>query len=287
MAAARIDGRAIAARVRQELRARVRSFVQAHGRAPGLDVVIVGDDPAARTYVRNKDRAASEVGLCGDVHELAADVSQAELDRLVRRLDAAEGVDGILLQLPLPAGLDGQAAVDALDPGKDVDGLHPFNVGLLAAGRPGLRPCTPSGCMRLLDEIGVDPAGKRAVVLGRSELVGKPIAMMLMQRDATVTVCHSRTEDLAEEVRRADILVAAVGKRRMVAGDWIKPGAVVLDVGIHRTEQGGLEGDVDFASAAERAGWITPVPGGVGPMTIAMVLSNTVEAAERRLGRVG
>jgi methylenetetrahydrofolate dehydrogenase (NADP+)/methenyltetrahydrofolate cyclohydrolase len=278
-----IDGKALAQEVRAEVKARAEAFRATHNRAPGLHVVLVGDDPASQVYVRNKERAAKKVGIAGEVHRLPAETREADLLSLIFELNADDNIDGILVQLPLPEHLHDQTIVDAIDPAKDVDGLHPFNAGLLSVGRKGLRPCTPSGCMRMLEHIGCDPKGKRALVLGRSTLVGKPIAMMLLEKHATVTIAHSRTEDLADRVREADIVVAAVGRPNLVKGDWVKEGAVVLDVGINRLEDGTLTGDVDFDAAAERASYITPVPGGVGPMTIAMLLSNTVDAAESRI----
>ncbi|MEM7435848.1 MAG: bifunctional methylenetetrahydrofolate dehydrogenase/methenyltetrahydrofolate cyclohydrolase FolD [Myxococcota bacterium] len=277
-----IDGKALAKEVRAEVKARAEAFAAKHGRAPGLHVVLVGEDPASQVYVRNKERAATKAAIAGEVHRLPAETSEADLLALVGKLNAADDIDGILVQLPLPDHLDDQTIVDAIDPAKDVDGLHPFNAGLLVVGRSGLRPCTPSGCMRMLAHIGCDPKGKRALVLGRSTLVGKPIALMLLEKHATVTIAHSRTADLAERVREADIVVAAVGRPNLVRGEWVKEGAVVIDVGINRLEDGSLTGDVDFEGAAARASHITPVPGGVGPMTIAMLLSNTVDAAEAR-----
>jgi methylenetetrahydrofolate dehydrogenase (NADP+)/methenyltetrahydrofolate cyclohydrolase len=277
-----IDGKALAKEVRAEVKTRAEAFAAEHGRAPGLHVVLVGEDPASTVYVRNKERAAGKVGIAGEVHRLPATTSQADLLALIAELNAAPGIDGILVQLPLPDHLDDQTIVDAIDPRKDVDGLHPFNAGLLFVGRKGLRPCTPSGCMRMLDHVGCDPKGKRALVLGRSTLVGKPIALMLLERHATVTMAHSRTTDLADRVAEADIVIAAVGRANLVKGGWIKEGAVVIDVGINRLDDGSLTGDVDFEGASKRASYITPVPGGVGPMTIAMLLSNTVDAAEAR-----
>ncbi len=277
-----IDGKALAQEVRAEVKTRAEAFAAKHGRQPGLHVVLVGDDPASQVYVRNKERAAGKAGIAGEVHRLPAETTEADLLALVGELNAAPGIDGILVQLPLPDHLDDQTIVDAIDPAKDVDGLHPFNSGLLVVGRKGLRPCTPSGCMRMLESVGCDPKGKRALVLGRSTLVGKPIALMLLERHATVTIAHSRTEDLGARVREADIIVAAVGRPNLVKGDWIREGAVVIDVGINRLDDGTLTGDVDFEGASANASHITPVPGGVGPMTIAMLLSNTVDAAEAR-----
>jgi methylenetetrahydrofolate dehydrogenase (NADP+)/methenyltetrahydrofolate cyclohydrolase len=277
-----IDGVAIAAKVREEVKARALRFAQEHGRAPGLHVVLVGDDPASQVYVRNKEKAAALAGLSGQVHRLPATTTQAELHQVIDGLNRDETIDGILVQLPLPKHLDELAVVDAIDPSKDVDGLTPISAGLLVAGRPGLRPCTPTGCMRMLDEVACDPKGKHAVVIGRSILVGKPMALMLLERHATVTIAHSRTAELPDVVREADIVVAAVGRAHLVKGDFIKPGAVVIDVGMNRLESGKLTGDVDFEAAKARASFITPVPKGVGPMTIAYLLENTVTAAERR-----
>jgi methylenetetrahydrofolate dehydrogenase (NADP+)/methenyltetrahydrofolate cyclohydrolase len=278
-----IDGKALAKEVRAEVKARAEAFKATHNRAPGLDVVLVGHDPASEVYVRNKERAAANAGIKGRVHRLPAETSEADLLALIFELNGDDEIDGVLVQLPLPDHLHDQTIIDAIDPAKDVDGLHPFNAGLLVVGRKGLRPCTPSGCMRMLESVGCDPNGKRALVLGRSTLVGKPIALMLLEKHATVTIAHSRTKDLADRVRESDIVVAAVGRADLVQGDWIKEGAVVIDVGINRLDDGTLTGDVEFESAAKRASHITPVPGGVGPMTIAMLLSNTVDAAEARI----
>ena len=278
-----IDGKAVAAAVRREVQDRV-ARLKAAGVEPGLATVLVGDDPASRVYVGNKERACAEVGMRSHGHRLATTTTQAELLALVADLGRRADVHGILVQLPLPAHLDAQAVIQSLAPEKDVDGLHPLNQGLLMAGQQGPRPCTPLGVMRLLDETGTALAGRRAVVVGRSVLVGKPIAFMLLERHATVTLCHSRTRDLAEEVGRADVVVAATGQAGLVRGAWIRPGAVVIDVGINRGADGKLCGDVEFAPAAERAAFITPVPGGVGPMTVAMLLANTVAAAERAAG---
>ncbi len=276
-----IDGKAIAANVRGEVTEGVAAFSRKWGRAPELHVVLVGDDPASAVYVRNKEKAAAEVGMKGQVHRLPATASQHEVMALVTALAADEAVDGILVQLPLPAGLDTKAVLAALPPSKDVDGLHVANVGALWAGERGLVPCTPSGCMRLLDEAGAVLDGARAVVLGRSVLVGKPIAGLLLARNATVTLAHSRTRDLAGVCREADVLVAAVGRAGLVKASWVKPGAIVIDVGINRGADGKLAGDVD-PEVGSVAGALTPVPGGVGPMTIAMLLKNALDAAERR-----
>ena len=278
-----LDGKAVAAAVRREVQDRVARLKSA-GRETGLATVLVGDDPASRVYVGNKERACGEVGIRSHGHRLAATTTQAELLGLVRELGRRADVHGILVQLPLPGQLDAQAIIQALPPEKDVDGLHPVNQGLLMAGQPGPRPCTPLGVMRLIDETGIGLAGRHAVVVGRSVLVGKPVALMLLERHATVTLCHSRTRDLAETVGRAEVVVAATGQPALVRGEWIRPGAVVIDVGINRGADGKLCGDVEFAPAADRAAFITPVPGGVGPMTVAMLLANTVAAAERAAG---
>jgi methylenetetrahydrofolate dehydrogenase (NADP+)/methenyltetrahydrofolate cyclohydrolase len=275
-----IDGKTVAAAVRSEVRERVGRLA-ARGVVPGLATVLVGDDPASHVYVGNKEKACTEVGIRSFGHRLPATTSQGELLGLVERLGRDPAVHGILVQLPLPAPLDAQAVIEALPPEKDVDGLHPVSQGRLMAGLPGLRPCTPLGVMRLLDETGVELRGANAVVVGRSLLVGKPVALLLLERHATVTLCHSRTRDLGAVVGRADVVIAATGKAGLVRGEWIRPGAVVIDVGINRGPDGKLCGDVEFAAARERAAWITPVPGGVGPMTVAMLLQNTVGAAER------
>jgi methylenetetrahydrofolate dehydrogenase (NADP+)/methenyltetrahydrofolate cyclohydrolase len=280
MAARVIDGKALADTVRREVAVRVAGL----DFQPGLTVVLVGDDPASAVYVRNKDRAATNAGIAARTVRLGADTPQAELLAVVRQLNDDPQVDGILVQMPLPRQIDSMAIIDAIDPAKDVDGLHPLNAGLLASGRQGLVPCTPRGVMKLLGHAGVTLSGARAVVLGRSVLVGRPMAALLTAADATVTLAHSRTRDLAQECRRADILVAAVGRARMVGADWVKPGAVVIDVGINRGADGRLVGDVDFDACAPLAGAITPVPGGVGPMTIACLLENTLLAALRRRG---
>jgi len=279
-----IDGTAIAAKLRGEVATAAAALRATKNIAPTLAVVLVGDDPASAVYVKSKTKAAREANVDVRDHKLPATTSQAELMQLVAALNADPVVDGILVQLPLPPHLDSDQVIRALDPAKDVDGLHPISLGYLAQGRPVFVPCTPKGCMRLLREVGADPAGQRAVVLGRSVLVGKPIALLLQNANATVTMCHSKTRDLPDEVRRADIVVAAIGRPEMVLGDWIKEGAVVLDVGINRTSEGKLVGDVQFTSAVQRARAITPVPRGVGPMTIACLLENTVEAAQRRRG---
>ncbi len=283
MPARLIDGKAVAQAVRAEVAAAVEAWTREGHPRPGLATVLVGDDPASGIYVSGKQRASQEVGIEGFDHRLPADAAHADVEALLRELNDDERVSGILLQLPTPPQVDGPALTELIRPAKDVDGLTPISAGLLAKGRPGLRPCTPAGCMELLRRHDVDPAGTEAVVVGRSDLVGKPIAALLLAANATVTVCHSRTRDLAAVCRRADVLVAAVGRPRMIEGDWIKEGAAVIDVGINRTDDG-LVGDVDFEPARERAGLITPVPGGVGPMTIAMLLRNTLTAARLQAG---
>ena len=283
MSAQILDGKAIAAQLRGEVSVRAAAL-RARGIAPCLAVVLVGDDPASAVYVRSKTKAAREAGVDVRDHKLPASTSQAELMALVDALNADALVDGILVQLPLPATLDSDLVIRSVDPAKDVDGLHPQSLGLLAQGRPTLVSCTPKGCMRLLSAANVELTGARAVVIGRSVLVGKPVGLLLANANATVTMCHSRTRDLEGEVRRADIVVAAVGRPEMIRGAWIAEGAVVLDVGINRLGDGRLVGDVEFAAAAERARAITPVPGGVGPMTIACLLENTVDAAVARRG---
>jgi methylenetetrahydrofolate dehydrogenase (NADP+) / methenyltetrahydrofolate cyclohydrolase len=278
MTAQLIDGKAIAAQVRAEIRDEVEAWTAAGNPQPGLATVLVGDDPASAVYVGGKQKACAEVGIAGFDHRLPQDAPHEQVQELLLELAADDRVSGILLQLPTPPQVDGGALTSLIPPGKDVDGLTPLSAGLLAQGKPGLRPCTPAGCMELLRRHDVELQGAEAVVIGRSDLVGKPIAQLLLAANATVTICHSRTTDLPEVCRRADVLVAAVGRPQMVQGDWVKEGAVVVDVGINRTDAG-LVGDVDFAPAAERARLITPVPGGVGPMTIAMLLRNTLEAA--------
>jgi len=274
-----IDGKAEAQRVRDETAAAVAAFRAEFGIAPGLATVLVGDDPASATYVRNKRRACAAVGMESFSHELPASTSQGELLDLVRQLNRRRDVHGILVQLPLPQGIDAGAVLRVIDPEKDADGLHPLNQARLVAGEDGLRPCTPLGVMRLLDRSGAELRGARAVVVGRSNLVGKPVAFLLLERHATVTICHSRTHDLAGEVARADVLIAAIGRPLFIRGEWIQPGSTVIDVGINRLDDGRLVGDVEFEAARARAAAITPVPGGVGPMTIAMLLANTVRAA--------
>ena len=278
MTAGIIDGKAIAQQVRSEVAAEVAAWVGAGNPRPGLATVLVGEDAASAVYVGGKQKASAEVGIEGFDHRLAQDATHAEVEALLLELNADPRVSGILLQLPTPPQVDGARLTELIDPAKDVDGLTPISAGLLAKGRPGLRPCTPQGVMELLRRHDVALEGAEAVVVGRSELVGKPLASLLLAENATVTTCHSRTRDLAEVCRRADVLVAAVGRPGLVRGDWVREGAVVIDVGINRTDAG-LTGDVEFGPAAERARLITPVPGGVGPMTIAMLLRNTLQAA--------
>jgi methylenetetrahydrofolate dehydrogenase (NADP+)/methenyltetrahydrofolate cyclohydrolase len=273
-----LDGKAVARRLRHGLAQRIAGLPF----RPGLVVVRVGEDPASGVYVRNKDRAALEAGFASRTIHLPESTTEAELLATVAALNADGEVDGILVQLPLPPRIHAETVIAAVDPAKDADGFHPLNAGRLASGLPGLVPCTPRGVMHLLAETKLRLRGLRALVLGRSQIVGRPMAQLLLNADCTVTIAHSRTEDLAEECRRADILVAAVGRPDTVRGDWVKPGAAVIDVGINRTPDGRLVGDVDFPAAAERAGFITPVPGGVGPMTIACLLENTLEAALAR-----
>jgi methylenetetrahydrofolate dehydrogenase (NADP+)/methenyltetrahydrofolate cyclohydrolase len=283
MAARVIDGKALAARVRADVADGVAQFAAQHGRPPGLATVLIGEDPASAIYVGSKQKVTGEVGMRGFDHRLAADVSREEVVALIERLNADPEVSGILCQLPVPDHLDGVEITGLIDPAKDVDGLTPISAGLLALGREGLRPCTPLGAMLLLEEAGAQLEGAEAVVVGRSNLFGKPMAQLLLGANATVTICHSRTRDLPGVCRRADVLIAAVGRDRMVKGDWIKPGATVIDVGINRSDDG-LHGDVEFDEAVEVAGAITPVPGGVGPMTIACLLRNTLQAARMAVG---
>jgi len=284
-----IDGKAIAEALRREVANGVAAFVHRVGRRPGLAVVLVGEDPASQVYVKSKARQTVEAGMESIEHRLAASTPQSALMQLVAELNADDTVDGILVQLPLPPGLDAEAVIEAIDPAKDVDGFHPINVGRLVIGMPGLVPCTPLGCVRLAKSVSASLRGMEAVVIGRSNIVGKPVAQLLLAEDCTVTVAHSRTRDLGSVVRRADLVVAAVGRPEMVRGDWIKPGAIVIDVGINRVEtegggKGRLAGDVAFDEVRRVAGAITPVPGGVGPMTIACLLRNALDAARRRAG---
>ncbi|RDJ22632.1 bifunctional methylenetetrahydrofolate dehydrogenase/methenyltetrahydrofolate cyclohydrolase FolD [Bosea caraganae] len=279
-----IDGKAAAASLRAEIGLEVAAIKARRGLVPGLHVVLVGDDPASRVYVASKEKLAAEIGMSSVAHRLPAETSEAELLAKLAELNADDSVDGILVQLPLPKHIDTGRVIDAIDPAKDVDGLHPINAGRLAGGKPGLVPCTPLGSMLLVKSVLPSLSGLEAVVVGRSELVGRPVAQLLLQADCTVTIAHSRTRDLAATCRRADILIAAVGRPGLVKGDWIKPGATVIDVGINRLPDGKLTGDVDFAEAVKVAGAITPVPGGVGPMTIACLLRNTLTAFHARRG---
>jgi methylenetetrahydrofolate dehydrogenase (NADP+)/methenyltetrahydrofolate cyclohydrolase len=280
MSAQLLDGKAVAEKTTREIAAKVADRVAGGRPPPGLAVVLVGENAASQVYVRNKRRTTEAVGMRSFSHDFAATLPEAELLAVIDRLNADPAVHGILVQLPLPAHIDAEKVVERIDPAKDVDGFHPYNVGRLVLKSPTLRPCTPYGCMRLLQETGEPLAGKHAVVIGQSNIVGRPMALELLMARCTVTICHSATRDLPGLARQGDILVAAVGKPRFVPGEWVKEGAIVIDVGINRLPDGKLAGDVDFASAQARASWITPVPGGVGPMTIAMLLGNTLRAAE-------
>lgn len=280
MTAQRIDGKAVAAQVRTQVRERVAARRQAGLRAPGLAVVLVGSDPASQVYVGSKRRACDEVGFVSKAFDLPATSTQAELEQLIDQLNADPEVDGILVQLPLPQGLDAQALLERIHPFKDVDGFHPFNMGRLAQRNPALRPCTPRGVITLLDSIQLDLHGKNAVVVGASNIVGRPMALELLLAGATTTICHRFTTDLQAHIERADVLVVAVGKPNFIPGTWVKPGAVVIDVGINRLANGTLVGDIEFEPAASRASYITPVPGGVGPMTVATLLQNTLQACD-------
>jgi methylenetetrahydrofolate dehydrogenase (NADP+) / methenyltetrahydrofolate cyclohydrolase len=286
MTAQLIDGKAIAQKLKLEIAARSAEFASAHGRAPSLQLVLVGDDAGSKHHVQSKERASQALGINGRMEQLPGTITQAELIARIHELNREPEIDGILVQLPLPEPLDSAAVIAAIDPRKDVDGLTPENAGLLALGLPRFTPCTPLGCMHLLDAIGYELAGERALVIGRSNLVGKPLALLLVARNATVTIAHRQTIELPELVAQADVLVSAVGRADLVRGEWVKPGAVVIDIGQNYDLAGKLCGDVEFASARERASWITPVPGGVGPMTVAMLLWNTVEAATHFAGGV-
>ena len=281
-----LDGKAVAQRVTDEVRADVAAFVAAGNAAPGLAVVLVGENAASQVYVRNKRRTTETVGMRSYAHDLPADASEGALLALIDRLNADVDVNAILVQLPLPKHIDAERVIERIDPKKDVDGFHPYNIGHLVLKMPILRPCTPWGCMRLLRETGEDLVGKHAVVIGQSNIVGRPMALELLMTRCTVTVCHSATRDLPGLVGQADIVVAGIGKPKFVQGDWIKPGAIVIDVGINRLPDGKLCGDVDFDAAKDVAGWITPVPGGVGPMTIATLLANTLAAAKWQAKKV-
>lgn len=276
-----LDGRAMASDLRREIADEVTEFRQSRGRPPGLAVLLVGDDPASAIYVRNKQKDAEQVGMHSEVIRLGADSTQGAVEAQVDKLNASSAVDAFLVQLPLPDGIDAARVTQRINASKDADGLHPTNLGCLMSGMAAPRPCTPSGVMEMLDQGGAELSGAHAVVIGRSTIVGKPMAMMLLERNATVTLCHSRTRSLEDEVRRADVLVSAVGRAGLIPGDWIKAGAAVVDVGISRVDGGKLVGDIDYPAAKERARMITPVPGGVGPMTRALLLRNAVDAAKR------
>ena len=278
-----IDGKRVAAELRTALAARIAAFTQDRGRQPGLAVLLVGADPASQVYVRNKRRACEQVGIRSFGHDLSADTSQDALLALIDSLNADPAVDGILVQLPLPTHIRPEVVLERIDPAKDVDGFHPYNIGRLAQRLPGLRPCTPRGIMRLLEHYALPVRGCHAVVVGASNIVGRPLALELLLAGATVTVCHRFTRDLQAHVRQAELLLVAVGKPGLIPGDWVAPGATVIDVGINRLADGSLRGDVDFDVASQRAAWITPVPGGVGPMTIALLLENTLAAAQARV----
>lgn len=275
-----IDGKALAQRVKDEIKIEVEVLKEKRGVTPGLAVILAGDHPSSQVYVRAKGKACNEVGIASFQHNLHKETRQEELLWLITQFNEDPNIHGILVQLPLPPHLNEEAVLEAIRPDKDVDGFHPINMGRLILGKPLFQPCTPLAIMRLLHYIGIDVTGKEAVVVGRSKIVGRPVALMLLQRNATVTICHSKTVDLPSVTRRADILVVAVGKPRMVKGDWVKEGSVVIDVGVNRLDDETLVGDVDFDEVSKRASFITPVPGGVGPMTIAMLLHNTVEAAK-------
>jgi methylenetetrahydrofolate dehydrogenase (NADP+)/methenyltetrahydrofolate cyclohydrolase len=284
MSARILDGKAVAQAVTQEIAAKVAARVAEGHAPPGLAVLLVGENAASQVYVRNKRRTTEAAGMRSFAYDFPASLPEEELLAAIDRLNANPDVHGILVQLPLPSHIDAEKVVERIDPAKDVDGFHPYNIGRLVLKAPTLRPCTPYGCMRLLAETGDPLVGKHAVVIGQSNIVGRPMALELLMARCTVTICHSATRDLPGLVRQADIVVAGVGKPKFVQGDWIREGAIVIDVGINRGEDGKLVGDVDFAAAKERASWITPVPGGVGPMTIAMLLANTLRAAELRDG---
>jgi len=284
MSAQLIDGKAIAAKFKSEIRAEVEALVARGIRRPGLSVVMVGDNPASAVYVRNKRKACADSGILSVAHDLPYSTTQQELAHLIESLNRDPAIDGILVQLPLPQHIEQSAIIEKIDPAKDVDGFHPYNVGRLALRVPLIRPCTPYGVTKLIDHIGISPKGRHSVVIGASNIVGRPMALELLLMGGTVTVCHRFTGELEPYVRSADILIVAVGRSGIVRGEWVKPGSVVIDVGMNRGADGKLCGDVDFDGAARRAGWITPVPGGVGPMTVAMLMKNTLESALARLG---
>lgn len=279
MTAQLINGNTLSAQIRQDIRAEATKL-SAQGLQPGLAVILVGDNPASQVYVRNKVKACSDVGFHSVLEQYDVTLTEIELLRRIISLNQDPTIQGILVQLPLPSHIDANKVIETIAPEKDVDGFHVHSAGALMVGQPGFKPCTPYGCMKMLDSIGYDLKGKHAVVIGRSNIVGKPMAMLLLAANATVTICHSSTQNLAEHTRQADVIVAAVGKRNVVTADMVKPGAVVIDVGMNRNDEGKLCGDVDFDSVRQVAGWITPVPGGVGPMTITMLLQNTLEAAQ-------
>ena len=282
MSAKIIDGKALAEKIKAEVRVATDTLAAAGKRRPGLAVIMVGDSAASQVYVRNKRRSCEQAGIASSAHDLPASTSERELLELVALLNADSAIDGILVQLPLPKQIRTRPVIDAIEPSKDVDGFHPYNLGRLAQREPTLRSCTPYGVMRLVESIGAKIAGMEAVVVGASNIVGRPMLLELVLAGATTTICHSRTRDLGAVVARADLVVAAVGQPNMVRGEWIKPGAIVIDVGINRLADGTLVGDVEYKTASERAGWITPVPGGVGPMTVAMLMQNTLEAYQQR-----
>lgn len=283
MTAQLIDGNALSRQLRAEVAERAAALT-ARGHRPGLAVILVGENPASAVYVRNKVKACADAGFHSVLEKYEASMTEAELLARIDALNDDPSIHGILVQLPLPAHIDAHKVIEMISPDKDVDGFHVASAGALMVGQPGFKPCTPYGCMKMLESIGVDLRGKHAVVIGRSNIVGKPMAMLLLGANATVTICHSATPDLAYHTRQADIVVVAVGKRDVLTADMVKPGAVIIDVGMNRNDEGKLCGDVDFAGVSQVAGWITPVPGGVGPMTITMLLVNTIEAAERRAG---
>ncbi|PCI44333.1 MAG: bifunctional methylenetetrahydrofolate dehydrogenase/methenyltetrahydrofolate cyclohydrolase FolD [Proteobacteria bacterium] len=282
-----LDGKALAERMRAAMHDESTILSQKHGRSPGLAVIIVGSDPASHVYVKNKKIGCEKAGIASFSYELPSETTQQHLLGLISELNADPKVDGILVQLPVPAHIHSDAILSAINPSKDVDGFHPYNVGCLTVRQPTLRSCTPYGCMKLLEETGQDLHGKEAVIVGASNIVGRPMAMELLLAGATVTVCHRFTKNLQSHIERADIVVAAAGKQGLIQGAWIKKGATVIDVGIHRLENGSLTGDVDFAEASKRAAWVTPVPGGVGPMTITMLLANTIQAFKVHVGDAG
>lgn len=284
MSAQILDGKSISAQIRSKVKLQVDEILAQGQRPPGLAVVLVGENPASEVYVRNKRNACEQVGFKSELIQLPADTSEQSLLQLIDDLNQREDMDGILVQLPLPGQIDEETVTERILPTKDVDGFHPYNIGRLVLRMPLLRPCTPRGIMTMLEQTGVELAGKDAVIIGQSNIVGRPMALELLMAKCTITVCHSKTRDLIEKIRNADIIVAAVGRPKFVQGDWVKPGAIVIDVGINRLENGKLCGDVDFDGASKNAAWITPVPGGVGPMTVATLLENTLQAAVLHAG---